>query len=208
MPQNIQINGKSKYVLMRWLRHNQTVSWPMCKLPRNEVMLEVLDTLGWHFLNSQEVENFANKLRADCPEIVLNKSDFRKQEPQVEVERVKSFREHRSELKRQRKADRKRRRENAKSFQRPKRDSAYNRQAYEALLRSDEWKQLRYLVLRESGGKCSLCGMSRKNGIVIHVDHIVAASVDWSRRLDRTNLQALCEGCNIGKSNFFSDDWR
>lgn len=74
--------------------------------------------------------------------------------------------------------------------------------------KSDEWRRLRYEVLREQKGKCQCCGRSAKDGVVLHVDHIIPLSKDWSKRLDKNNLQVLCEDCNLGKSNTDSIDWR
>lgn len=73
---------------------------------------------------------------------------------------------------------------------------------------SNEWRKIRYEVLREQGGKCQCCGRSAKDGVVLHVDHIIPLSKDWNKRLDKDNLQVLCEDCNIGKSNTDSIDWR
>lgn len=73
---------------------------------------------------------------------------------------------------------------------------------------SREWRSLRYEVLKENGGRCCLCGRSAKDGVVLHVDHIIPLSKDWSKRLDKDNLQVLCEDCNIGKSNKDMIDWR
>lgn len=74
--------------------------------------------------------------------------------------------------------------------------------------KSKEWRYLRYKVLAEQRGRCQLCGRSRKDGAILHCDHIVALSKDWSRRLDKSNIQVLCEECNLGKSNRDSIDWR
>jgi 5-methylcytosine-specific restriction endonuclease McrA len=74
---------------------------------------------------------------------------------------------------------------------------------------SREWRKLRVDVIEEQKGRCQMCGRSYKiHGVTIHVDHIVPISIDWSRRLDKTNLQVLCEDCNLGKSNRYSTDWR
>jgi hypothetical protein len=70
------------------------------------------------------------------------------------------------------------------------------------------WKRLRYQVLRESNGCCVVCGRSAKDGIVLHVDHIVSLSKDWSKRLDKNNLQVMCSDDNMAKSNTDSIDWR
>lgn len=73
--------------------------------------------------------------------------------------------------------------------------------------KSAEWRKVRYEVLREKGGKCQCCGRSAKDGVVMHVDHIIPLSKDWSKRLDKNNLQVLCEDCNVGKSNTDSIRW-
>lgn len=71
----------------------------------------------------------------------------------------------------------------------------------ESFYHSLEWRSIRYEVLKKYNGKCALCGRSAKDGIVLHVDHIVPLSKDWNKRLDINNLQVLCEDCNLGKSN-------
>ena len=73
---------------------------------------------------------------------------------------------------------------------------------------SFEYRQLRYEVLAEQSGTCQLCGRTRKDGCIMHLDHIVPISKDWSRRLDKSNMQVLCEDCNLGKSNLDDTDWR
>lgn len=84
-------------------------------------------------------------------------------------------------------------------------DKAYSREKYLDFLASQEWRELRVLVLANSGRRCCLC---RETEGPIQVDHIIPASVDWSRRLDYNNLQVLCKECNLGKGNKYTDDWR
>ncbi len=86
--------------------------------------------------------------------------------------------------------------------------SKYSHRNAEILYNSPEWQKLRYFVLKRDNGICQLCGRGRKDGVVLHVDHIVPLSVDWSKRLDPNNLQTLCEDCNLGKSNKDCIDWR
>ena len=74
--------------------------------------------------------------------------------------------------------------------------------------KTDVWRKLRYRVLRKYGGRCQLCGRSAKDGVVLHVDHIIPLSIDFSKAFDEDNLQVLCEDCNIGKSNSDCIDWR
>lgn len=73
--------------------------------------------------------------------------------------------------------------------------------------KSRDWRKVRYEVLREQKGRCQCCGRSAKDGVILHVDHIIPLSKDWSKRLDKNNLQVLCEDCNEGKSNTDSIRW-
>lgn len=58
---------------------------------------------------------------------------------------------------------------------------------------------LRYDVMRRDGFRCQLCGMTAKDGIKLHVDHIVAVSKGG--KTEPSNLRTLCERCNLGKSD-------
>lgn len=74
---------------------------------------------------------------------------------------------------------------------------------------SDEWRQLRVRVLEKFACRCMMCGRSPKDhGIVVHVDHIKPRSKFPQLSLEISNLQLLCEDCNIGKSNRYQTDWR
>ena len=73
---------------------------------------------------------------------------------------------------------------------------------------SQEWKELRYEVLREGAGACTCCGARASDGLRIHVDHIKPRSKYPELQLSKSNLQILCEDCNFGKSNYYDDDWR
>ncbi|MFN8994909.1 MAG: HNH endonuclease, partial [Pseudomonadota bacterium] len=56
----------------------------------------------------------------------------------------------------------------------------------------------RYAVL--AAGRCECCGRTvADHGIVLHVDHIVPVARGGSN--ERSNLQALCDTCNAGKSD-------
>lgn len=73
---------------------------------------------------------------------------------------------------------------------------------------SKKWRELRYIALSNSEGKCNLCGASSKDGSSLHVDHIEPRSKAPNKAYDLDNLQVLCEDCNMGKSNYDSKDWR
>jgi hypothetical protein len=64
--------------------------------------------------------------------------------------------------------------------------------------RNINWR-LRALVLMRDGGRCQLCGAEAKDGAKLHIDHVIPWANGGETKL--TNLQALCEICNIGKSN-------
>jgi 5-methylcytosine-specific restriction endonuclease McrA len=71
-----------------------------------------------------------------------------------------------------------------------------------------EWRELRYLALRNTDGRCQCCGGSAKDGIRIHVDHIKPRAMFPELQLDLNNLQVLCDDCNIGKGHWDITDWR
>ena len=75
--------------------------------------------------------------------------------------------------------------------------------------KSDEWRSLRFKALKLNDGCCVLCGRSkRKHNIILHVDHIKPRSKYPELELVLSNLQILCEDCNLGKSNKDDTDWR
>jgi len=74
---------------------------------------------------------------------------------------------------------------------------------------SREWRALRVRVLEKYSCECMMCGRSPQiHGVVIHVDHIKPKSKYPELALTFTNLQLLCEDCNLGKSNKYQTDWR
>jgi len=68
-----------------------------------------------------------------------------------------------------------------------------------------EWKNVRWGVLIASHGKCAMCGSGKENGVILHVDHIQPRSKFPTLELSPSNLQVLCEPCNIGKG---SSTWK
>ena len=56
---------------------------------------------------------------------------------------------------------------------------------------------LRYDVMRRDGFRCQLCGAMAKDGVQLHVDHILPVSKGGKTEL--SNLRTLCERCNMGK---------
>lgn len=58
---------------------------------------------------------------------------------------------------------------------------------------------LRYDIMRRDGFRCQLCGMTVKDGVKLHVDHVIPVSKGG--KTEPSNLRTLCERCNLGKSN-------
>jgi 5-methylcytosine-specific restriction endonuclease McrA len=65
---------------------------------------------------------------------------------------------------------------------------------------SQEWRTLRWRVLKLGKFKCKACGMDSAS-VRLHVDHIKPRSKYPNLALDMNNLQILCESCNLGKSD-------
>ncbi|MEJ7671539.1 MAG: HNH endonuclease [Chitinophagaceae bacterium] len=61
--------------------------------------------------------------------------------------------------------------------------------------------RLRWTILKRDNFSCRKCGRSpaKDQSIILHVDHINPWSKDGETVID--NLETLCEGCNLGKSN-------
>lgn len=65
-------------------------------------------------------------------------------------------------------------------------------------------QKLRYAVLHRDNSTCQRCGKTVNDGIKLHVDHKIPVDMGGKTVID--NLWTLCNECNLGKKNFFSDD--
>lgn len=70
-----------------------------------------------------------------------------------------------------------------------------------------EWKRLSFDLKLERGRKCECCGAAPP-AVRIHTDHVKPIRRYWHLRLDRANLQILCEDCNMGKGSRHETDFR
>ena len=61
--------------------------------------------------------------------------------------------------------------------------------------------KLRYQVLNRDCHRCVICGASAKDGVKLHVDHIIPVSKGGKTEL--SNLRTLCERCNLGKGSSY-----
>ena len=73
---------------------------------------------------------------------------------------------------------------------------------------SQEWRELRYRVLKAYGARCQCCGATPADGVKMHVDHIKPRYYYPELSLVESNLQVLCEPCNLGKRHLDTTDWR
>jgi 5-methylcytosine-specific restriction endonuclease McrA len=55
--------------------------------------------------------------------------------------------------------------------------------------------------------RCRACGVTAAQARLV-CDHIVPIKKDWSRRLDQSNFQILCNDCNLAKASSDQTDWR
>ncbi|WP_197033391.1 HNH endonuclease [Bradyrhizobium sp. URHD0069] len=70
-----------------------------------------------------------------------------------------------------------------------------------------EWKRLSYDAKLERSRKCECCG-AKAPEVRIHTDHVKPIRHYWHLRLVRSNLQILCEDCNMGKGSRDETDFR
>jgi hypothetical protein len=71
-----------------------------------------------------------------------------------------------------------------------------------------EWKRLRYDFIKDKDRRCGCCGATPEDGARIVVDHVKPIRLFWGLRLDKKNLQLLCDDCNMGKGSRDQTDWR
>lgn len=65
-------------------------------------------------------------------------------------------------------------------------------------------EKLRYAVLQRDDSRCQRCGRGIADGVKLRVDHKLPVDMGGETSID--NLWTLCEPCNGGKKNLFSDD--
>lgn len=115
------------------------------------------------------------------------------------------------------KKDRETRKADRLSSPKPKKayaPSPNNKNSPKSFYASWEWRTLRMEVLKAHGSVCQCCGSRPGEETIgggtvrIVVDHIKPLSKYWNLRLDRNNLQVLCDECNQGKGAWDETDHR
>lgn len=84
-----------------------------------------------------------------------------------------------------------------------------NRDARKDFYSSPQWRNSkgRYEALKRAGGRCQACGASGP-GVKLCADHIKPVRKYWELRFEPSNMQVLCDGCNLGKASWDETDWR
>ena len=90
----------------------------------------------------------------------------------------------------------------------PKKHKKVKTDEFKQFYKSHEWAKLRYEVLKESNGRCELCGRSAQDGAKVVVDHIKPKHKYPKLAFKKSNLQVLCSTCNWGKYGHDESDWR
>ncbi len=72
-------------------------------------------------------------------------------------------------------------------------------QASKAYQRSLMTDSLRYDIMKRDNFRCVLCGRTAREGVKLHVDHILPVAKGGLTVPD--NLRTLCDQCNLGKSD-------
>lgn len=71
-------------------------------------------------------------------------------------------------------------------------DHNHRNREHDRFYHSKDWKTVREQVMKDHGGLCVQCDMFGIVNDANVVDHIIPIEVDYSKRLDITNLQPLC----------------
>jgi 5-methylcytosine-specific restriction endonuclease McrA len=82
---------------------------------------------------------------------------------------------------------------------------AKSKAEFDAFYQTREWRKLRFAALLKYGRKCMCCYATDK---VMHVDHVKPRSKFPELELELSNLQILCEDCNMGKGGWSQADFR
>lgn len=75
---------------------------------------------------------------------------------------------------------------------------------YASYQRSLLTPSLRYDIMKRDGFRCTICGRGQEDGVKLHVDHI--KPVSKGGETTPNNLRTLCQDCNLGKSDKYSED--
>ena len=75
----------------------------------------------------------------------------------------------------------------------------YNKQSNPKRKRTHIPRGMRHEVFKRDNYTCVECGARKEDGVTLHIDHIIPVSKGGTDEL--SNLQTLCEACNLNKSD-------
>jgi 5-methylcytosine-specific restriction endonuclease McrA len=98
----------------------------------------------------------------------------------------------------------------AAQLKRAARAERLREQKAKSFYNSFAWRKVRYQFLRTQPRplRCAVCGRSTADGVTLCVDHVKSVKRYPELRLNSSDLQVLCNECNLGKGSQFADDWR
>ncbi|HEY8006085.1 MAG TPA: HNH endonuclease signature motif containing protein [Methylocella sp.] len=82
-----------------------------------------------------------------------------------------------------------------------------DRDRRKAFYASRAWRQARYTALKAAKGRCQACGIAANDARLV-VDHVKPLRHHWHLRLEQSNLQVLCDDCNLAKGSWDETDFR
>lgn len=130
------------------------------------------------------------------------KAEQERQRQQREAEKRREAERKRLEYEaaeRVRKAEQRRKQKEAEAARAANEAQMSERRRYIAQQRRLVTDRVRYDVLTRDGQRCVICGASAKDGVQLHVDHIIPLAKGGTS--DMSNLRTLCERCNLGKGD-------
>lgn len=72
---------------------------------------------------------------------------------------------------------------------------------YDRFYHSTEWQAVRRQVLERDHYLCQVCKRARRITPATTVHHIIPVRVDYSKRLDPSNLETICKACHNAEHN-------
>lgn len=128
------------------------------------------------------------------------RSESERRKQQIEQQRKHEADENRrrsQEIERVRKAEQVRKKREAEAERLLKESQMSEQRRYIAQERRKMNDSIRYDVLIRDGRRCVLCGATARDGVKLHVDHIIPLAKGG--KTEMSNLRTLCERCNMGK---------
>lgn len=79
-------------------------------------------------------------------------------------------------------------------------DKNHRNKNHQIFYSSSEWRKMRKVVMIKAGGLCISCMDMHIVTNADVVDHIISVEIDYTKRLEESNLQPLCHACHNKKT--------